>query len=66
MKYILPFRIAPLSLFHTELLNLTGAMKMARTQAVTKALIDPEDCFDGVYLRETGLTVRVSFSEGDY
>lgn len=50
-------RIAPLALFHTELMNLSGSIKSARTQAVTKALIDPEDCFDSVYLRETGLTV---------
>lgn len=45
-------------MFHTELLNLTGPLKMARTKTPSnKHLVDAEDCFDAVYLRETGLTV---------
>lgn len=52
------FSIAPLALFNTELLNLTGAVKLGRTQATTKTITDPEDCFDKAYLREIGTLVR--------
>ncbi|GAB0100566.1 Actin-related protein 8 [Sergentomyia squamirostris] len=45
--------VAPLSLFHTELLNLTGTTKMARTQIPWARQSDPEDCFDAEYLKET-------------
>lgn len=55
-------RIAPMALFHTELLNLTGPIKTARTQAVTKSLVDAEDCFDSAYLRESGMTVSFCFT----
>lgn len=47
--------IAPLSLFHTELLNITGTGKMAKTQKPARQQPDPEDCFDAEYLRETGV-----------
>lgn len=47
--------IAPLSLFHTELLNITGTGKIARTQKPAVQQADPEDCFDAEYLRETGV-----------
>lgn len=50
-----------MALFHTELLNLTGPIKTARTQAVTKSLVDAEDCFDSAYLRESGMTVGICF-----
>lgn len=45
--------VAPLSLFHTELLNITGTGKKARVQNASYA--DHEDCFDSKYLRETGV-----------
>lgn len=44
-----------MSLFHTELLNLSGPIKAARTQAITKSISDAEDCFDGNFLRDTGI-----------
>lgn len=52
-----------MALFHTELMNLSGPVKIARTQAATKAIVDPEDCFDGNYVRETGLTVSYLSSQ---
>lgn len=60
VSYSFRSRITPLSLFHTELLNLTGP-KIARTQSTNKCLIDPEDCFGAVYLTEFGLPVSVFF-----
>ncbi|XP_055716979.1 actin-related protein 8 [Phlebotomus papatasi] len=45
--------VAPLSLFHTELLNLTGTTKLAKTQIPWTKQSDPEDCFDAEYLKET-------------
>lgn len=50
--------VAPLSLFHTELLSVTGVSKLARTQKPTANQPDPEDCFDAEYLRETGVIVE--------
>lgn len=46
--------VAPLSLFHPELLGITGKTKLAKTQKPTSVQPDPEDCFDAEYLRETG------------
>ena len=48
--------IAPLALFHTELLNVTGQGKVMRTQRPVREQPDPEDCFDAEYLRETGVS----------
>lgn len=48
--------VAPLSLFHTELLNITGPGKLARVQKPARQQPDPEDCFDAEYLRETGVS----------
>ncbi|XP_055679254.1 actin-related protein 8 [Lutzomyia longipalpis] len=45
--------VAPLSLFHTELLNVTGTTKLAKTQIPWTKQYDPEDCFDAEYLKET-------------
>ncbi|KAG4079545.1 hypothetical protein HA402_010377 [Bradysia odoriphaga] len=46
--------VAPLSLFHTELLGVTGVKKEAKVQKTAAHQTDPEDCFDAEYLRETG------------
>lgn len=46
--------VAPLSLFHTELLGVT-AKKEAKVQKPAAHQADPEDCFDAEYLRETGV-----------
>ncbi|XP_058125454.1 actin-related protein 8 [Anopheles ziemanni] len=47
--------VAPLSIFHTELLVLTGANKAPpKTQKSRSLQPHPEDCFDAEYLRETG------------
>ncbi|XP_054727971.1 actin-related protein 8 [Anastrepha obliqua] len=46
--------VAPLSLFHTELFNITGKTKQARVQLRSSQQPDPEDCFDAEYIRETG------------
>ncbi|XP_058060325.1 actin-related protein 8 [Anopheles bellator] len=47
--------IAPLALFHTELLTITGANRAApKTQKPASSQSHPEDCFDAEYLRETG------------
>lgn len=47
--------VAPLSLFHTELLSTTGKSKTARVQKPCAAQPDSEDCFDAEYIRETGV-----------
>lgn len=47
--------VAPLSLFNTELLGITGTTKLAITQKPCAAQPDSEDCFDAEYLRETGV-----------
>lgn len=49
--------VAPLSLFHTELLGVT-AKKEAKVQKTAAHQADPEDCFDAEYLRETGVRNR--------
>lgn len=54
--------IAPLSLFHTELFNITGKQRMVRLQFRNSQISDPEDCFDAEYIRETG---RVRNGRGD-
>lgn len=56
--------VAPLSLFHTELLNITGPGKLAKVQKPARQQPDPEDCFDAEYLRETGVRIisRHSFN----
>ncbi|XP_034114883.1 actin-related protein 8 [Drosophila albomicans] len=46
--------MAPLSLFHTELLNITGKTRAVHTQQSAQEQYDCEDCFDGEYLKETG------------
>ncbi|XP_067637534.1 actin-related protein 8 [Eurosta solidaginis] len=46
--------VAPLSLFHTELVNLTGKAKQAHVQLRSSQQADSEDCFDAEYIRETG------------
>lgn len=46
--------MAPLSLFHTELLNITGKSRAVHTQQSAQDQYDCEDCFDAEYLRETG------------
>lgn len=48
--------VAPLSLFNTELLNITGPGKSAKVQKPARQQLDPEDCFDAEYLRETGVS----------
>lgn len=45
--------IAPLGIFHPELLGLTGT-KIVVTQS--RAVSDPEDPHDGDYLRETSVS----------
>ncbi|XP_004524931.1 actin-related protein 8 [Ceratitis capitata] len=58
MKYTLQIGdecvVAPLSLFHTELFNITGKLKQAFVQLRSSQQPDPEDCFDAEYIRETG------------
>ncbi|KMZ10416.1 uncharacterized protein Dsimw501_GD15659, isoform B [Drosophila simulans] len=46
--------MAPLALFHTELLNITGRTKAVFTQQAVQDQYDCEDCFDAEYLKETG------------
>ncbi|KAH8387988.1 hypothetical protein KR093_010790, partial [Drosophila rubida] len=46
--------MAPLSLFHTELLNITGKTRAVHTQQTAQEQYDCEDCFDAEYLKETG------------
>lgn len=46
--------MAPLALFHTELLNITGKTRAVHTQQSAQEQYDCEDCFDAEYLRETG------------
>lgn len=56
--------MAPLSLFHTELLNITGKFgpgKQAKVQKPARQQPDPEDCFDAEYLRETGVRYCFEF-----
>lgn len=51
--------VAPLSLFHTELLAITGTgrtVKVHKSAALQPS--DAEDCFDAEYLRETGVSVN--------
>lgn len=47
--------VAPLSIFHTELLSVTGIGKCAKVQKPAAHQSDAEDCFDAEYLRETGV-----------
>ncbi|KAM7346712.1 actin-related protein 8 [Cochliomyia hominivorax] len=54
--------VAPLALFHTELLNITGKQRLVRLQFRNNQISDPEDCFDAEYIRETG---RVRNGRGD-
>lgn len=54
--------MAPLALFNTELLGVTGTGKMAKVQKLAAQQPDPEDCFDAEYLRETGVSVIVVVS----
>ncbi|XP_075154874.1 actin-related protein 8 [Haematobia irritans] len=54
--------VAPLALFHTDLLNITGKPKQVRLQVRSSQQSDPEDCFDAEYIRETG---RVRNGRGD-
>ncbi|XP_065363772.1 actin-related protein 8 [Calliphora vicina] len=54
--------VAPLSLFHTELLNITGKQRLVRLQFRNSQQSDAEDCFDAEYIRETG---RVRNGRGD-
>ncbi|EDW05928.1 actin-related protein 8 [Drosophila mojavensis] len=46
--------MAPLALFHTELLNITGKTRAVHTQQSAQEQYDCEDCCDAEYLRETG------------
>ncbi|KAH8420235.1 hypothetical protein KR009_007941, partial [Drosophila setifemur] len=46
--------MAPMALFHTELLNITGRTRPVCTQQAAQDQYDCEDCFDGEYLKETG------------
>ncbi|EDX02655.1 actin-related protein 8 isoform X1 [Drosophila yakuba] len=46
--------MAPLALFHTELLSITGRTKAVCTQQAAQDQYDCEDCFDAEYLKETG------------
>ncbi|KAH8354841.1 hypothetical protein KR084_011730, partial [Drosophila pseudotakahashii] len=46
--------MAPLALFHTELLNITGRTRAVCTQQAAQEQYDCEDCFDAEYLKETG------------
>lgn len=49
--------VAPLSLFHTELLGVTGVKSTAKVQKPAAHQSDSEDCFDAEYLRETGVSI---------
>lgn len=53
--------VAPLSLFHTELLCVTGTNKIAKVQKPAAHQSDAEDCFDAEYLRETGVEYQQQF-----
>uniref|UniRef100_A0A1A9VSH4 Uncharacterized protein n=1 Tax=Glossina austeni TaxID=7395 RepID=A0A1A9VSH4_GLOAU len=55
-------KVAPLSLFHTELLNITGKQRLVRLQLPSSQQPDSQDCFDAEYIRETG---RVRGGRGD-
>lgn len=60
--------VAPLSVFNTELLNVTGSGKIAKVQKPARQQPDPEDCFDAEYLRETGVRIilRICFIRVNY
>lgn len=60
--------VAPLSVFNTELLNVTGSGKIAKVQKPARQQPDPEDCFDAEYLRETGVRIILPtyFIRGDH
>lgn len=58
--------VAPLSLFNTELLNVTGNSKKAKVQKPARQQPDPEDCFDAEYLRETGVRVLLQININCY
>lgn len=49
--------LAPLGLFYTELLGVTGTSKAIIIQKPCSEEPDSEDCFDAEYLRETGVSV---------
>lgn len=49
--------VAPLGLFYTELLNVTGTNKQAKVQKPARNQPDAEDCFDAEYLRETSVSI---------
>lgn len=49
--------VAPLSLFHTELLAGTGTGRTVKVQRPAALQSDAEDCFDAEYLRETGVSM---------
>lgn len=51
--------VAPLGLFYTELLNATGAGKIAIVQKPASRQPDSEDCFDAEYLRETSVSKHI-------
>lgn len=48
--------VAPLSLFHPELLGITGRKKAQAK--IQKSGFDAEDPFDAEYLRETGVSIN--------
>lgn len=54
--------VAPLSLFSTELLNVTGSGKSAKVQKPARQQPDSEDCFDAEYLRETGVRIFIQYA----
>lgn len=58
--------VAPLSLFHTELLGVTGIGKLAKVQKPAAHQPDPEDCFDAEYLRETGVSDQIMYTMLNY
>ncbi|KAH8304655.1 hypothetical protein KR018_010352, partial [Drosophila ironensis] len=45
--------MAPMSLFHPELLSITGRRRGVFTQQTSQEQYDCEDCFDAEYLKET-------------
>lgn len=51
--------VAPLAIFYTELLNVTGGGKTAKVQKPSSRQPDAEDCFDAEYLRETSVSVAI-------
>ncbi|XP_030382296.1 actin-related protein 8 [Scaptodrosophila lebanonensis] len=55
--------MAPLALFYTELLNITGKTRCVYTQKSSQEQYDCEDCFDAEYLRETGRRMGVRGGE---